>query len=406
VHAPNLAAPNLAAPNLAAPNPAGPILLVGYTMRMLAELAVKAGYTVIALDYFGDSDLRAIAPSVSLLRDFAGAPYEPAALVEAARTLAAPAIAYGASFENHPALVAQLAQGRQLLGNFPGTLTQVRDPFQLARALQAGGFAFPHTRREPPATFEFGPDRHWLWKPLRSGGGHGVREIRFDDVAPPDQTGIWQEKLEGLVCSATFVADGERAVLLGLTEQLVGMDAFGASAFRWCGNVMPPRLLVADIVHMMREAAAIANHLTHRFALRGLNGIDFIWQAGHIWTIEINPRPTAAAELIDRAYDLRIFDMHVKACRGALVNFELAQAWQDAPAVGKAVLFAAERDVDAGDTTGWFARNIRDVPHPHEPISKRHPICTLLAEGVNADEVLHKLHAIAADIRMELRTPS
>ena len=97
---------------------AEPILLVGYTMRMLAELATQAGYTVIALDYFGDSDLRAIAPSVSLLRDFAGAAYDPAALVSAARTLAAPAVAYGASFENHPALVAQLAEGRQLLGKF------------------------------------------------------------------------------------------------------------------------------------------------------------------------------------------------------------------------------------------------------------------------------------------------
>lgn len=387
------------------PTLAGPILLVGYTMRMLAELASRAGYNIIALDYFGDSDLRAIAPSVSLLRDFAGAAYDPVALVNAARTLVAPAIAYGASFENHPALVAQLAEGRQLLGNSPETLTQVRDPFQLAEALKAGGFAFPRTHRERPDSIALHPDARWLWKPLRSGGGHGVREMSASDISPQDQqdpSGLWQEKLEGLVCSATFVADGQRAVLLGLTEQLVGLEIFGALAFRWCGNVMPPRVRAAEISTMLTEAAAIATHLTQRFKLRGVNGIDFIWQAGRVWTIEVNPRPSAALELIDRAYDLRVFDAHVKACHGVLADFDLLEVWRDAPAVGKAVLFALDQDVDTGDTTGWFGRNIRDVPHPHEHISKRHPICTLLTEGGDADEVLRKLHTLAADIRMEL----
>jgi len=47
--------------------PPRPILLAAYTMRMLAELAVPAGYyEAIALDYFGDVDLRALCPSVSL----------------------------------------------------------------------------------------------------------------------------------------------------------------------------------------------------------------------------------------------------------------------------------------------------------------------------------------------------
>ena len=88
-----------------------PILLTGFTARMLAELAVRAGYSVLALDYFGDSDLQALCPSVSLLRDFAGKAYNPAALAEAATALDAPAVVYNASFENHPALVAQLANG-------------------------------------------------------------------------------------------------------------------------------------------------------------------------------------------------------------------------------------------------------------------------------------------------------
>ena len=68
-----------------------------------------------------------MCPSVSLLRDFAGKAYSPAALAKAARSLTAPAVTYCASFENHPALVAELAQGRQLIGNGPETLAAESD---------------------------------------------------------------------------------------------------------------------------------------------------------------------------------------------------------------------------------------------------------------------------------------
>ncbi|MFN8459080.1 MAG: hypothetical protein U0401_31270, partial [Anaerolineae bacterium] len=73
-----------------------PILLAGVTARMLAQLAVRAGYEVVALDYFGDADLQAICPGRSLLRDF-DPPYSPTALVEAARTIDAPAVVYTAN---------------------------------------------------------------------------------------------------------------------------------------------------------------------------------------------------------------------------------------------------------------------------------------------------------------------
>ena len=400
--------------------PPEPILLVGYTMRMLAELATRAGYDVIALDYFGDSDLRAMAPSVSLLRDFAGAAYDPAALVDAACTLAAPSVAYSASFENHPGLVAALANGRTLLGNDPETLVNVRDPFQLAAALAQEHFLFPRTQRHRPDESDRMGMR-WLWKPLRSGGGHGVRELGRDFIREPNPdsstepehevpSGVWQEKLEGLVCSAAFVANGQQAVILGLTEQLVGLNMFGATGYRHCGNIVPPRVSVAAWAEMLREAHAIANHLTQHFGLRGVNGIDFIWREGRIWTLEVNPRPSASLELIDRAYDVRVFDMHVKACAGVLPTFSLADAQQHGAttvaAMGKAIVFALDEDVMCGDTSGWFAHDIRDVPHPNEHISRRHPICTVLAHGANADEVLDKLQARAADIRMQLTATS
>ena len=51
-----------------------------------------------------------------------------------------------------------------------------------------------------------------------------------------------QERIDGLACSAAAVGDGVDAVVLGLTEQLVGERAFGVRGYRWCGNLTPPRL--------------------------------------------------------------------------------------------------------------------------------------------------------------------
>ncbi len=385
-----------------------PILLAGYSVRMLAELAARAGYGVIALDYFGDSDLRATCRGVSLLRDFAGKAYNPHALVAAARTLEAPSVVYGASFENHPALVAELARGRCLLGNTPETLARVRDPVALGASLRGAGFAFPETRRLERVgedenlitrrVDQFTPPGGWLWKPERGGGGSGVRWAgRGHGV-----NGIAQEYVEGLPCSFTFVADGRDAQLIGLSEQLIGLPAFGASGFRWCGNLTPPRAPAGELDAMRREAALIASHLASAFGLRGVNTVDFIWRSGRIWSLEVNARPSASLELFDRLFDLGTFDLHVRGCLGERVLLSPPAAGAAGQnAAGKAVVFAAA-NARVGDTRDWHARDIRDIPHPGESIARGHPICTVLAYADTSDACLAELHIRAAWVSQQL----
>lgn len=370
-----------------------PILLAGLTVRMLAELAVQAGYEVTALDYFGDFDLQALCPVRSLLRDY-GQAYDVPALVNAAGDMAAPAVVYSANLENFPEAVARLAQGRQLLGNTPETMEQVRDPLRLAAALRTGGFAFPETFI---STAGLAPDaaRRWLWKPLSSGGGHGVRLWR-NGRSP--EGGVFQERLEGMVGSASFVADGRQAVLLGLTEQLVGQPAFGAAGFNYCGNLVPPSIPPDELAALLREVRAIGSHLTEIFGLRGLNGVDFIWQAGRAWTIEVNPRPSASLELLDLAYGLRVFDAHVRSFSDQLPDFDLEQALVGGAAAGKAIVYAPY-DLNVGDTGDWAARGIRDIPHPGEQISRQQPVCTILTTAASPLACLRQLQAQAAEIK-------
>jgi predicted ATP-grasp superfamily ATP-dependent carboligase len=364
---------------------------------MLAELAVKAGYPVVALDYFGDADLQALCPSRSLRRDY-HQKYSAPALVDAAADLDARYVIFGASLENHPAEVARLARGRRLLGNSPDTLARVRNPRLLAESVRGGGFAFPSTLL-PEAGLSPDAARSWLWKPRRSGGGHGIRPWRGEAV---DQDSLWQERIPGMAGSAVFVANGQRAILLGLTEQLIGRRAFGATGFGYCGNLVPPRLPPAELAVLLKQTEVLVTHLTQTFGLWGLNGLDFIWRRGQAWTLEVNPRPSASLELIQLAYGLPVFEAHVRAFRGALPDFELRQALDRGSAAGKAI-FYAPHDLQVGDTSRWLAQGIRDVPHPGEQIKHQHPVCTLLTTGPTPTACLRRLWSRAAKLKRELR---
>ena len=145
----------------------------------------------------------------------------------------------------------------------------------------------------------------------------------------------------------------------------------GTSSRRAC----PP----ASAKTLLGQARAICSCLAAAFALRGLFGVDFVWDGERAWTIEVNPRPTASLEAIEAAYGVGVFGAHLRACAGELPQVEAERAG----AAGKAVLFATE-DVVIGDSVRWLERGVRDVPHPGERIAAGHPICTRRGHGRDA----------------------
>ncbi|MEZ0294775.1 MAG: ATP-grasp domain-containing protein [Solirubrobacteraceae bacterium] len=332
---------------------------------------------MVAFDLFGDLDLRRSAGRVVKGSGLT-------ALVDLAVAEAPGAVVYGASFENHPALVARLAERHALLGNQPGVLRAVRDPAQLGTAL--GGLPYPRTTVTAPSS------GRWLRKPLRGGGGIGVGEWRGG--ALPAGTFL-QERIDGVACSAAAVGNGRDAVVLGLTEQLVGQRAFGVRGHRWCGNLVPPRMPSGELLD---QARATCSRLAAAFALRGSFGVDFIWDGERAWTVEVNPRPTSSLEAIEAAYGVDVFDAHLRGCAGELPRIEPRRSG----AAGKAVLFATE-DVVVRDGPGWLERGVRDVPHPGERIAAGHPVCTVAATAATPREALVSLEAQAARLRTELR---
>jgi predicted ATP-grasp superfamily ATP-dependent carboligase len=211
---------------------------------------------------------------------------------------------------------------------------------------------------------------------------------------------ILQEVVEGRLASASFAADGRRAVVLAFAAGLAGDPAFGATGFRYCGSLFPYRVDPVAAAKM----EAVAQAATRAFGLRGLNGIDFIVRDdGEPFVLELNPRYGASLELFERATGASAFEIHAAACRGRLPT---GSEWRvrAAETLGKAVVWA-RRALVARDTREWLARDdVRDVPHPGERIPKGYPVCTVFARGATVEACRARLVEAAAAVERTIET--
>ena len=374
------------------------ILVTGVSARALAESACRAGWTqrIVAVDYFGDWDLQRSCENYSLRRD-ARCRYSVRRLLEACRRFKWDAVVYTANLENYPDAVSRLAAAGHLLGNSPTTLAEARNPQRFLDCLQRVGVPVPRT---PASSEDRGLARAVLEKPRRGGGGLGIAVV--SSRARRRRGTYLQEYIPGLPCGVAFVADGRRATLLGVSQQLIGDAAFGARGFQYCGSLLGKDLPgLSSFNPLLSRLEEIVGHLTSAFHLVGVNGMDFILQGHEIYPLELNPRYTASMELIEMAYGLNIFSIHLAACHGTLPPFDLRNA-PDAYC-GKAILFA-ERAAIAPATDGWWDRGIRDIPFPGERIRSGSPICTLLVSGANLEACYQALRAKADSVRQELQS--
>lgn len=376
------------------------LLMVGYSTRGFAEcfglsdLARKVEWSLVTLDYFGDSDGQLWGESLSLGRDFGHLGYSPEGLAEVASAIDYDAVAYVSGVDNRPDIIDRISRGKMLLGNTSQAAAGARDFERLYALLSADGVLCPETRygwEGPP------PPGQWLYKPMSSGGGGGIEWASADCPAPMGY--MMQAYADGRPASVSFVADGSEAAIIGLSEQLCGLGEFGARGFLYCGNIVPLstcgsqggspasgslRQKVAHMVHVVVRACG----------LRGLNGIDFlVTAAGDPMFLEVNPRYCASMELYRQARGLDLFGLHLEACNGRLppeALFAADEAGHGGHYFGKAIVYAP-CDLTVANASAWYGLGIRDVPHAGEAIPAGAPVCTVLACGRSRDECLMAL---------------
>jgi predicted ATP-grasp superfamily ATP-dependent carboligase len=359
-----------------------PLLIVGASTRAAAHSALRGGFNPVCVDYFGDVDLHSAARQVALAES-------PAGFLPAAETLPPAPWMYTGGLENHSRIIAEISAGRTLLGNGPAQLARIRNPWWLVDQLKNAGLpaldAWPPGQSPPPR------DGGWICKPRRSAGGRGIHF--WDHAAPAPREPVWfQRRAVGEAYSAQFLASTNSACLLGVTLQLIGLPAVAAPPFAWCGAITASPL-DAEWIGTMR---AIGECLARNAGLVGLFGCDFLIEGRTPWLTEVNPRYTAAMELLEFQLGHSLVDWHCQACSGTDIrvpNFdgELSNPLARKSGrvsdrnLGKMVLFA-ERDLIIQDArqrlrppTDPGLPEIADIPPPGQRIPARHPVCSLFA---------------------------
>ena len=363
---------------------------------------------VHAADLFGDADLRAVAATTTAVGGCGESPY-PQSLVSAAATLPVAPWCYTGAVENHPNIIAAIAGQRLLLGTAAAAASAVRDHARLADVLQTAGVGFPDTFSTPAHVPR---DGTFLVKPRASAGGRGIAGWDHDARGREHDAHVWQRRIPGESWAAAFVVShAGTARLWGVSRQLVGCDWCHARPFAYCGSLDLPLPLVPP--HIRDALDRVGNTVATTFAplgLAGLIGIDLVVDpAGNVHVIEMNPRPTASMELIERSTGESLAGVHVAACGGHVPA-------RSAPGPGttiwgKAVLFAAHDIVidaarltrlqraclplTAAETT-WPV--LADIPCVGTAIPEAAPLLTVFAAAADHARLLGRLRHRAAAI--------
>ncbi len=386
-----------------APDGRPAVAVVGASVRAFAESAFRAGWAVHAADLFGDIDLCRVA--VDSIR-VSAAPGYPHGLPAAIAASPPGPCVYTGAIENHPEIIAALARERPVAGCGAAAVTEVRDPRRLAAAIRTAGGSFPETFADPAG---LPCDGTFVVKPLASAGGRGISRWRGGATSPAGGR-VWQRFIAGESWSAAFVAASRGCRLIGASHQLVGRGWCGAGPFAYCGSVGVPLDHVGGPLHATFERLGAA--LTSTFGLVGLFNIDLVIDArGDVHVIEVNPRPTASMELVERATGESLATTHLAAC-GWPSPLPHRPAFRDGPPVwSKGVVFAAR---DGGDiviredgfepvTAAWSEADgmpaIADIPRPGSRIPPGAPILTVFARGETAERSLMILRQRVAVLR-------
>ncbi|MES2991226.1 MAG: ATP-grasp domain-containing protein [Pseudomonadota bacterium] len=383
------------------------LVVAALSARLLAEAAALDGHRVVALDLFGDADTRRAAQRWVPI----GAPGSLhieadrvlAALDDAVRADGAEAIGWipGSGFEGRLDLLAAGAQRLRLIGTPADAVRRVRDPRAFFSMLDAHGIGHPEVRFTPPTE-----PAGWLLKDARGSGGWHIRAARADDASPADGALYFQRAMAGVPMSATFIADGARAELLGINELIV--RPIGARPHVYAGCIGP--VPVPDA--LTHELARALQALVEAFGLRGWCSLDFIRggsgggddDGDAVGVLEVNPRPPASLALYARR---GLIDAQVRAClHGELPRLPSPGASAPRSMAGHEIVYA-NRPLTLSERGAQHLAeraDVHDRPSAGARFAAGDPVCTLSATGDDAATLRPHLAAACDDLITTLET--
>ncbi|WP_244433753.1 ATP-grasp domain-containing protein [Azospirillum sp. B506] len=356
------------------------ILVAALSGRAIAQAVARTGAVVATLDQFGDADLPAPASRVP------GDPlvgFDGKALIAAARDLASPgsALVVGSGFEQAPDLLAALMQAGpyRLLGNRPEVVRAVKDPACFAArlatlGLEALGISHPDTRTEAPLCVA--PET-WLVKRTGAAGGWHIAPW---DGGPLPGGHYLQRRAVGRPTSVAFIADRSgRCELVAISRQWA--DPTPGSPFRYGGAVLPVALQ-PSLIDRLAEAV---RRIARAFGLVGLNSLDLLVDGTGITVLEVNPRPGATLDLLERHRQGGVMRAHLDASAGR--DWKLGAPRPGVIAGAVAYAAAALTVSDKRTWAPWCA----DLPRAGSTIEAGQALCSVTAWGGDEEEARRRL---------------
>lgn len=373
-----------------------PLLILGASTRAAAFSAIRAGFDPICGDMFADADLRAFATVLDL-------PHYPHKLAEAVEHLPPLPWIYTGALENSPSEVARISQRMMLWGNSSESLKRCRNPWFCRDRLWQAQLPALGICATPPIAPR---DRQWLMKPFRSAAGRAI--VAWDDEAKVlAEPHYFQEFAAGTSISAAFLGTSESALLLGISEQLIGRSELNAPPFGYCGSIFPWPGGDPKIDALVRQIGSV---MSRECGLRGLFGIDLIFDGQAAWLTEVNPRYTASMELLEHYWQVPLLDWHRCAC----VEDDFEVRLPDIPRTSQGqycckVVKYADHAAKALDLTSEIPTSIdlvtlprlADIPVAGTEIFPGHPVFTCLGTGAQPSILLAELMQRAEEIWSE-----
>jgi predicted ATP-grasp superfamily ATP-dependent carboligase len=212
--------------------------------------------------------------------------------------------------------------------------------------------------------------------------------VRRHSGGPLRPAEILQRYVDGLSCSAAAIADGRRATVVGLTEQLRRRPGFG-----WMGNVVPPRLPHGELAELDGRLRAVCDEVVSRFGVRGAFGVDAVWDGRDAWVLEVNPRPPGSLELFGPG----CFEAHVRGARG--IGLPITGTGPATPSAKVKLVLYADRDLRAPAPGWWPAGLVRDIPRGGESIKRGAPVCTLVSADAGVPDLVERGARLLSTLR-------
>jgi predicted ATP-grasp superfamily ATP-dependent carboligase len=344
------------------------VLIAALSGRALAELACKAGYRPLVADLFGDMDTRRYAEAVRVLRGNLMQGPAPDDLIAALSDLASRAgeppigLVCGAGFEQRPEILDDLASRWPLLGCSAAIVRRAKDPASLARLCADLDIPHPAIRFDAPAEPE-----GWLAKSVGGSGGWHISDARSAAESP----GLYfQKRAPGEPVCALLAGTGKEAAVVGWSSQWTAPTP--GAPYRWAGAVQPATMEPALQALLARKAIELAVAA----GIVGLASLDFLIEDSTWHLLEINPRPGGTLDIFGDGSD-RLFEMHIQACHGRLIeppHHRGAQA---------AMIAFADRDIETMPDLRW-PDWCADLQASGTRIEAGAPVCTIRAAAADS----------------------